>query len=62
MGTIVAKVSTSGAYTCDTARAKQHKDRYSSLAMAVRYAEIEEARKRLLAGRMGGGIGVVTRM
>lgn len=63
MGNIIMKVSSAGSYTYDTARAKQHKDRYSSLAMAVRYVtELEEARKRLLAGRMGGCIGVVSKM
>ena len=63
MGNIVMKVSSAGSYTYDTARAKQHKDRYSSLAMAVRYiSEMEEARKRQLAGRMGGCIGVVSKM
>ena len=63
MGNIVMRVSTGGSYTYDVARAKQHKDRYSSLAMAVRFiSELEEGRKRLLAGRMGGCIGVVSKM
>ena len=63
LGNIVMKVSAAGTYTYDTARSRQHKDRYSSLAMAVRYiSEMEESRKRMLAGRMGGCIGVVTRM
>lgn len=57
------KVSAAGSYTYDTARVRQHKDRYSSLAMAVRYvAEMEEIRKRQLAGRAGGCIGVVSKM
>lgn len=63
LGNIVMKVSSSGTYTYDTARARQRKDRYSSLAMAVRYvSELEGTRKRQLAGRMGGCIGVVSRM
>ena len=63
MGNIVMKVSAAGAYTYDTARARQHKDRYSSLAMAVRFiSEMEEARKRMLASRMGACIGVVSKM
>lgn len=63
MGNIVLKVSASGTYTYDTARARQHKDRYSALAMAVRYvAELEDARKRRLHGRSGACIGIVTSM
>lgn len=63
MGNLVAKVSAAGSYTYDTARVRQHKDRYSSLAMAVRFVtELEESRKRRLAGRMSGCIGVVSRM
>lgn len=49
MGNIVMRSSSSGAVLYDTARTNQHKDRYSALAMAVRYvAEQEEARKRRL--------------
>ena len=49
MGNIVLKTGTGGAIIYDTARTNQHKDRYSALAMAVRYiAELEEARKRRL--------------
>lgn len=63
LGTIVMKVSAAGTYTYDTARSKQHKDRYSALAMAVRYiTEMEEARKRRLTGGLLGVIGVVTKM
>ena len=40
----------------------QHKDRYSALAMAVRYiAELEEERKRKLLRPMSAVIGVVSR-
>lgn len=63
LGTIIMKVSSAGTYTYDTARAKQHKDRYSALAMAVRYiAELEDARKRRLTGGYLGAVGVVTYM
>ena len=45
MGNIVSKTGTGGTIIYDTARTNQHKDRYSALAMAVRYiAELEEAR------------------
>lgn len=37
MGNVIMKVSASGNYLYDTAKANQRKDRYSSLAMAVRY-------------------------
>lgn len=37
MGNIVSKESTSGAVIYDVAKSTQHKDRYSSLAMALRY-------------------------
>lgn len=47
MGNIISKITLAGTYTYDTARRLQHKDRYSSLAMAVTYiAELEEKRKR----------------
>lgn len=50
MGNIITKVSASGNYLYDTAKATQRKDRYSSIAMAVRYiAELEEVRKREIA-------------
>ena len=40
----------------------QHKDRYSALAMAVRYiAELEEARKRRLLQPAHPCVGVVSR-
>lgn len=47
MGNIVMRSGSGSTVLYDTARTNQHKDRYSSLAMAVRYvAELEEARKR----------------
>lgn len=50
LGNIVAKVSSAGNYTYDTAKTTQHKDRYSSLAMAVWYiTQQEEERKAAIA-------------
>jgi len=44
------------------ARASQHKDRYSSLSMAVRYiAELAETRKRRLMQPKEACIGVVSK-
>lgn len=49
MGNVVMKVSASGNYLYDTAKSSQRKDRYSALAMAIRYiAELEDARKKKL--------------
>lgn len=63
MGNIVMKVGASGAVLYDVARANQHKDRYSALAMAVRYAaELEDMRKRRLRSPMDVCIGVVSRL
>ena len=46
----------------DVARASQHKDRYSALAMAVRYiAELEDERKRRLMRPRDAVIGVVSK-
>lgn len=62
MGNIVSKTSTGGTIIYDTARTNQHKDRYSALAMAVRYiAELEEARKRRLLQPARPCVGVVSR-
>lgn len=62
MGNIVSKTGTGGAIIYDTARTNQHKDRYSALAMAVRYiAELEEARKRRLLQPAHPCVGVVSR-
>lgn len=62
MGNIVMRTGASGAVLYDVAHANQHKDRYSSLAMAVRYvAELEEARKRRLMRPLDACIGVVSR-
>ena len=49
MGNIVMRTGVGGNVLYDVARATQHKDRYSALAMAVRYiAELEDERKRRL--------------
>ena len=62
MGNIVMRTGASGAVLYDVARANQHKDRYSALAMAVRYiAELEDARKRRLRKPIDTCIGVVSR-
>lgn len=47
MGNIVSKQTQSGAVIYDVAKTTQHKDRYSALAMALRYIRgIEEDRKK----------------
>ena len=57
MGNIIGKQGANGNVLYDSARANQHKDRYSSLAMAVHYiAGLEEERKRKL---MRGGADMV---
>lgn len=62
MGNIVTRVSPSGNYLYDTAKGNQRKDRYSSVAMAVRFiAELEENRRRIYARRGNQEcIGIVT--
>ena len=53
MGNIIGKQGANGNVLYDSARANQHKDRYSSLAMAVHYISgLEEERKKKL---MRGG-------
>lgn len=61
MGNIVMMVSSSSNYLYDTAKPSQHKDRYSSLGMAVMYCvELETARKlELLKGKSGAVIGSI---
>ena len=62
MGNIVMKASASGTVIYDTARTNQHKDRYSALAMAVRYiAELENERKRKMMFPKDACIGVVSK-
>lgn len=62
IGNIVSKTGTGGVIIYDTARTNQHKDRYSALAMAVRYiSELEEARKRRLLQPVHPCVGVISR-
>ena len=61
MGNIVGRQGANGNVLYDSARANQHKDRYSSLAMGVHYiAGLEEERKRnLLRGNAPMIYGIV---
>lgn len=62
LGNMVAKRTQSGSYVYDVARPnQQHKDRYSSIAMGVKYiAEMEEVMRRKYQQRLKGYcIGVV---
>lgn len=62
MGNIVMRTGVGGNVLYDVARATQHKDRYSALAMAVRYiAELEDERKRRLTRPQDVAVGVVSR-
>lgn len=63
MGNIVGKEMQSGAVVYDVAKSTQHKDRYSALAMAIRYvSELEDERKKRLAQKYKGVcIGIVTK-
>ena len=62
MGNIVMRTTTGNIALYDVARASQHKDRYSSLSMAVRYiAELEETRKRRLMQPKEACSGVVSK-
>ena len=63
MGCIVSKETSSGAIVYDVAKSTQHKDRWSSLAMGLRYInELEEGRKRkIVSGRSLPSAGVVIR-
>ena len=63
MGNIVMRQSAGSTVLYDVARTNQHKDRYSALAMAVRYiTEIEEHRKRRLMQPKDMCIGVVSKV
>ena len=62
MGNIVMRQGSGGAVLYDTARTNQHKDRYSALAMAVRFiTELENERKRRLQRPFDACIGVVSK-
>ena len=60
MGNIVAKETSAGSIVYDVAKSTQHKDRYSSLAMAVRFiAGLEDERqKKYYSGAGDEAIGV----
>lgn len=62
MGNIISKETGSGAIIYDVAKSTQHKDRYSSLAMGLKYiSELEDKRKRKIAyGAQVPCIGIVT--
>lgn len=62
MGNIVAKETSANSIIYDVAKATQHKDRYSALAMAVRYiAELEDKRKRkVIYGSKAPCVGLVS--
>lgn len=62
LGNVVSKETSSGAIIYDVAKSNQHKDRYSSLGMAVRYiAGIEEVNRQRLNRANGTDIvGVYT--
>lgn len=62
MGNIIGRQGANGNVLYDSARANQHKDRYSSLAMAVHYISgLEEERKRkLLRGNADMVYGIVS--
>ena len=61
MGNIIGRQGANGNVLYDSARANQHKDRYSSLAMAIHYiSSLEEERKRkLLRGTANMAWGIV---
>lgn len=62
MGNIVMRSGAGSSVLYDVARANQRKDRYSALAMAVRYiAELEDTRKRRLMQPKEACIGVVSK-
>lgn len=62
MGNIVAKETGFNSIIYDVAKRSQHKDRYTALAMALRYiAEVEDKRKRKIAHGTGAPcIGLVS--
>ena len=64
MGNVVSKATPSGSVVYDVAKSTQHKDRYSSLGMAVRYiSELEDCRKKKINQRRDNAcIGIVIKM
>jgi len=63
MGNVVAKATQAGAVVYDVAKSTQHKDRYSSLGMALLYISgLEELRKKkYIQGSSEECIGLVTK-
>ena len=63
MGNIVGRETASHAIIYDVAKSTQHKDRYSSLGMALHYiAEVEDIRKRkFMKSGSNNVIGIVTK-
>lgn len=61
MGNIVGKETASGNVVYDTAKSTQHKDRWSSLAMGLRYiSQLQDQRKKKIArGKQIPCVGVV---
>ena len=64
MGNVVLRRTANGNAVYDVAKSTQHKDRYSSLGMAVRYiAELEDARKKKMNQNQNNScIGIVIKM
>lgn len=64
MGNVVSKATASGSVIYDVAKSTQHKDRYSSLGMAIRYiSELEDLRKKKLNQKKNSAcIGIVIKM
>ena len=62
MGNIVGRQGANGNVLYDSARAAQHKDRYSSLAMGIHYISglEEERKKKLMRGRNAIVYGIVS--
>lgn len=62
MGNVVATRTAAGNFVYDVARQSQHKDRYSSLAMAVWFiSEMEDVKKRRYQASKGANaVGLAT--
>ena len=63
MGNIVGKETASGAVIYDVAKTTQHKDRYSALAMGLRYIRSleDDRRRRMSQNTRNACIGIVTK-
>ena len=64
MGNIVAKTTQAGTVVYDVAKSTQHKDRYSSLGMVIRYInELEDIyKKKMLQNSHNQCIGIVIKI